>query len=704
MKKAFFIITAVLVLLNSNGLPIRVSIDLKVHNGDGWEWLENSNKTVSAYNLNNHGPAVFIGFAGYNVRAEMCQKWVYGVVTQSQFQGIFSKIFAIPGPKDPAYENKYIRNDILAQDANIIRAQIIYIAAHSSGTYVADSFLDYLRPELLKKIRLVILDGGEIALDHKDRVKHKFISAIKRLSTPRPLEGGGQSDTLESWNYRPNKEFYGLNFVSLCADGSQCQTENDIHNYVINPQAGEKDIVPYAGPKYNLDATFPQEFAAELLTHINKDAETGLPVGGLVNAEELWNSWPKYRLSPPNPYLLLHRHIEEMVHALSKYSSLKTQVVGKSVEGRDIYLLTWGKGRTRVLLWSQMHGDEPTGTAALLDIINYLLQNQDCQDIRKIESELTLLMIPMLNPDGAELLKRRNAQGIDINRDALALTTPEARALKSVYDHYRPKVAFNLHNQFAHLEVGRSSLPSAMAIMAPPFDILNSDSPSRTYAKRICVLIYHALQPYIGGHVSRYEEGFNPRAFGDNMTGWGAATIAIEMGSDLGKGQDFLVRLNYFSLLAAFFAIAEGTVEAVDESLYDAIEPNKSEARFDWIIKRATVVGGNRMAPFQTDIALNYFFKRENVNGVKKAYYVADLGDLSVFNADTLTDGGELVVSPSDLALGPPQGKLEESGQNVFIYKRKKRSEAIEISNLEIGGIIRAGILIDYGLDLERKK
>ena len=65
-----------------------------------------------------------------------------------------------------------------------------------------------------------------------------------------------------------------------------------------------------------------------------------------------------------------------------------------------------------------MHGDEPSATPALLDLADTLLAS-DAPEHRAILEGLTLLMVPMLNPDGAERYARRNAQAIDINRDAL---------------------------------------------------------------------------------------------------------------------------------------------------------------------------------------------------------------------------------------------------------------------------------------------
>ena len=86
-------------------------------------------------------------------------------------------------------------------------------------------------------------------------------------------------------------------------------------------------------------------------------------------------------------------------------------------------MITLGTGSRSVLLWSQMHGDEPSATPALLDIAHVLLGSADEPGAKAILEDLTLLMIPMLNPDGSEIYDRRNLQAIDINRDALNLAT-----------------------------------------------------------------------------------------------------------------------------------------------------------------------------------------------------------------------------------------------------------------------------------------
>ena len=149
-----------------------------------------------------------------------------------------------------------------------------------------------------------------------------------------------------------------------------------------------------------------------------------------VSPQELARIWDAEHVSPPLPPLLEHGEVERRLQAVSQAdpSRFILERVGASLEGRSINLITHGhRARSACCLWSQMHGDEPTATAALFDVFEYLQRHRDDPVVQRILSSLTLYVVPMLNPDGAERFQRRNAQGIDINRDALSLQTPEGQ-------------------------------------------------------------------------------------------------------------------------------------------------------------------------------------------------------------------------------------------------------------------------------------
>ena len=123
-----------------------------------------------------------------------------------------------------------------------------------------------------------------------------------------------------------------------------------------------------------------------------------------------------------------------VISSIVRSDRFQVEVVGESAEGRPIRTISFGQGPVSVFLWSQMHGDESTATMALADLYSLVEEERDSQVVRAIRERLTVHTIPMLNPDGAQRFQRRNAQGIDINRDARALATPEGRILKAVRD------------------------------------------------------------------------------------------------------------------------------------------------------------------------------------------------------------------------------------------------------------------------------
>ncbi len=96
-----------------------------------------------------------------------------------------------------------------------------------------------------------------------------------------------------------------------------------------------------------------------------------------------------------------------------------SEVIGKSFKKQEIKLLKFGQGKIKILMWSQMHGDESTASLALLDVINFLSERKELAE--ELSSKISLFIIPILNPDGAKQFERRNYQEIDINRDALRL-------------------------------------------------------------------------------------------------------------------------------------------------------------------------------------------------------------------------------------------------------------------------------------------
>ena len=387
-----------------------------------------------------------------------------------------------------------------------------------------------------------------------------------------------------------------------------------------------------------------------------------------LTAEALWDSWPSVRISPADPYALKHAQLHAAIETLARqFPELFTVVdEGRSGEGRALTLLKLGHGPTGVFLWSQMHGDEPTATSALLDVLAYLGKSRESAAVSRLFSRLTIYLLPMLNPDGAERTTRRNIQGIDINRDALRLQTPEGRFLKSVRDRFRPMVGFNLHNQSPLTVAGKGGDQVALAVMSVPFDEAESDDEGRRTTKRLAVYLREFLSPWARGKIARFDMDYTARAFGDSMTRWGTATLLIETGGWNGPDETgTLVRLNFVGLLGLLRALGDGSLAPVDPKTYATIPLLAREGLFDVVLRDAMVANGSGLPPYLADVALA---RPSRFGGLGPRFRagVADLGDLADFRGKEEEDlTGKLLVP------APPGG--EDGWQKVLTSLRSRK-------------------------------
>ena len=201
---------------------------------------------------------------------------------------------------------------------------------------------------------------------------------------------------------------------------------------------------------------------------------------------------------------------------------------GVSVNGNSIPVYRFGSGDKTILMWSQMHGNESTTTKGLVDFIGFLTAAS--QTSNHMLKQCTLIVIPILNPDGAVAYTRVNQNQVDLNRDFQDFSQPESVFLKSVFDRVAPDFCFNLHDQRTIFSVGSPAKPATMSFLAPAADKDCTLTPSRAIAMKLIAVMNETLQQMIPDQIGRFDDAFNNQCVGDYFQELGVPTILFEAG------------------------------------------------------------------------------------------------------------------------------------------------------------------------------
>ena len=301
--------------------------------------------------------------------------------------------------------------------------------------------------------------------------------------------------------------------------------------------------------------------------------------------------------------------------------SIQSNIIGKSEEGRDIYRLNWGSGKRKILIWSQMHGNESTGTKAVFDFLNFIKRHSNSEILKSILNNCTITIIPMLNPDGAEVYTRVNANEIDLNRDAVDLKAKESRLLRGVLDDLKPDFCFNLHDQRTIFGVEGTDNPASISFLAPSEEETRKITVGRKETMNVIVSMNTLLQKYIPNYIGRYTDEFYPTATGDNFQKLGYNTILIEAGHYPNDYEREIVRkYNFYALLQGIYHISTAK-NFLNHSDYLSI-PNNIKNFYDVIY---------RSKNNEKDVAYQYVEKVEN-GKFALALIKENEGDLSLYS------------------------------------------------------------------------
>jgi len=313
------------------------------------------------------------------------------------------------------------------------------------------------------------------------------------------------------------------------------------------------------------------------------------------------------------------------IEPLLKSESLKNDVkiIGESVLGKPIYSYQKGNGKLRIYLWSQMHGNESTTTKALFDFINLLNNGSDLAN--QFLNSFTFYCIPMLNPDGANLYTRANANDIDLNRDSQNLTQPESKILRAVFEEFKPDYCFNLHDQRTIFGVADTGKPATVSFLAPSYNEEREVNESRLKAINLIAGINEVLQNHIPGQIGRFDDSFNINCIGDTFQYLGVPTILFEAGhfhDDYEREETR--KFVFMSLLASFIILSENDIVDNRNDKYLNI-PQNNVVFFDFMYKNVKInYDGNEII---TNFVAQY---KEELIGNKLNFnaYIVEVGNL----------------------------------------------------------------------------
>jgi len=321
----------------------------------------------------------------------------------------------------------------------------------------------------------------------------------------------------------------------------------------------------------------------------------------------------------PNRYISPEKLFSYLQSNYSDY----IKEVGKSSLGKPIYMMTLGNGKTKVVAWSQMHGNESTATLAMLDLLSIWEKHPELKE--KLFELIQLDFIFMLNPDGSQVWTRRNAFDIDINRDYLRMSSIEIKILKSIVLEGNYDYALNLHDQRTIFTTDGKH-PATLSFLAPSENVERTITENRKKSMAVIAAIYLQMKQILPNRIAKYTDEFYPTSSGDNFMKAGVTPILFEGGfyeNDLKreKTREYYTHALYFALKA--ISVLKGDTYSY-ETYFDI--PQNKETHFDLIYRNVKL---NTEFECILDIAAQYREILDDNKNLTYQPYVIEVGDLN---------------------------------------------------------------------------
>jgi hypothetical protein len=364
---------------------------------------------------------------------------------------------------------------------------------------------------------------------------------------------------------------------------------------------------------------------------------------------------------------------EDLIAFFEQLGALKNwrrTLLGNSFLGKPIHAYHFGDGPTRILIWSQMHGNEPTATHALLEMIAFIEKNDFPTQLSNWSKELSICVIPMLNPDGAALFTRENAQGIDMNRDAVARQTPEMQAFFDFVASWKPQWAFNLHDQRTIFNCAGSERPATISFLAPSANPDRKRTPEQQLGIGLIDKLTTYIRPFIRGHQARFTDEYYPKALGEYFMRNEIPCVLIESGPFYDDPYRTMARkLNFLCLMESFNQLSTLLKADEEEAYFDL--PKNAKHNVDILYRNAEISMDGKV--FQADVALLQQEKPNfEMNKLEYTYVIEGIGDLSHLNGLKTMENVQIEASEGSFRKGE-KANLRVTQVGKFTYYRAGR-------------------------------
>jgi hypothetical protein len=245
-----------------------------------------------------------------------------------------------------------------------------------------------------------------------------------------------------------------------------------------------------------------------------------------LNFSQLLDDYSRFKVTSLQGRYLKEEDLIREFKTISHKFKIKNE--GYSEEDRIISSFHLGHGSRKILIWSQMHGNETTTTKAVMDLLSFFSLYKDIAN--SLFDLCSFVIIPVLNPDGALRYTRVNANLVDLNRDAFSRTQKESQLLHRVYTKFQPDFCFNMHDQRSIFSVGNAPFPASISFLSPSFNEERELNITRKKSMNLIASANLMLQTFIPNQIGRYNDSFNQNFIGDFFQAEGTPTILFEAG------------------------------------------------------------------------------------------------------------------------------------------------------------------------------